>query len=78
MPIAIIGLMAAVNVGVTKTPISTSVILISLTGGSLFPVVATSSLVSYICTERIRFITTQQHRKDNPSPMHRVWRWKED
>lgn len=78
MPVAIIGLMAAVNVGVTKTPISTSVILISLTGGSLFPVVATSSLVSYICTERVRFITTQQHRKDNPSPMHRVWRWKED
>ena len=76
--ISIIGLMAAVNVGVTKTPISTSVILISLTGGSLFPVVAVASLGSYICTERVRLIRTQQHRKDNPSPMHRVWRWKED
>jgi H+/Cl- antiporter ClcA len=77
MPVAIIGLMAAVNVGVTKTPISTSVILISLTGGTLFPVVAAASLTSYICTERIRLISTQQHRKDNSSPMHRVWRWKE-
>ena len=78
LPVAIIGMMAAVNVGVTKTPISTSVILISLTGGSLFPVVAAASIVSYICTERIRLIRTQQHRTDNPSPMHRVWRWKED
>lgn len=77
LPVAIIGLMAAVNVGVTKTPISTSVILISLTGGSLFPVVAAASITSYICTERIRLINTQQHRTDNPSPMHRVWRWKE-
>lgn len=77
LSVAIIGLMAAVNVGVTKTPISTSVILISLTGGSLFPVVAAASITSYICTERIRLINTQQHRTDNPSPMHRVWRWKE-
>lgn len=76
--VAIVGLMAAVNVGVTKTPVSTSIILISLTGGALFPVVAAASIVSYICTERIRLITTQQHRTDNPSPMHRVWRWKED
>lgn len=76
--VAIIGLMAAVNVGVTKTPISTSVILISLTGASLLPVVAAASIVSYICTERVRLIGTQQHRTDNPSPMHRVWRWKED
>lgn len=77
VPVAVIGLMAAVNVGVTKTPISTSVILISLTGGGLFPVVAAASLTSYICTERIRLISTQQHRKDNASPMHRVWRWNE-
>lgn len=75
--IAVVGLMAAVNVGVTKTPISTTVILVSLTGGSLFPVVAAASIVSYVLTERIRLISTQQHRKDNPSPMHRVWRWNE-
>lgn len=77
IPVAVIGLMAAVNVGVTKTPISTSVILISLTGGSLFPVVAAASITSYLCTEKVRLISTQRHRKDNPSPMHRVWRWKE-
>ena len=77
LPVAIIGLMAAVNVGVTKTPISTSVILISLTGSAMFPVVAISSIVSYVCTEKIRLIPTQQHRKDNKSPMHRVWRWNE-
>lgn len=77
MPVAIIGMMAAVNVGVTKTPISTSIILVSLTGGAMLPVVASASIVSYVCTERIRLINTQQHRKDNLSPMHRVWRWKE-
>lgn len=75
--VAVVGLMAAVNVGVTKTPISTTVILVSLTGGSLFPVVAASSIVSYVLTEKVRLITTQQHRRDNKSPMHRVWRWKE-
>ena len=78
MPVAIVGLMAAVNVGVTKTPISTSVILTSLTGSSLLPVIAAASIVSYVCTEKVRLIPTQQHRKDNASPMHRVWRWKED
>lgn len=77
LPVAIVCGMAAVNVGVTKTPISTSVILISVTGGALFPAVAAASMVSYISTERIRLISTQQHRSDNPSPMHRVWRWKE-
>ena len=77
LPVAIIGLMAAVNVGVTKTPISTSIILISLTGSAMFPVVAIASIVSYVCTEKIRLIPTQQHRQDNKSPMHRVWRWNE-
>lgn len=77
LPVAIIGMMAAVNVGVTKTPISTSIILISLTGSALLPVVAAASITSYVCTEKIRLINTQQHRKDNPSPMHRVWRWRE-
>jgi len=77
LPIAIVGLMAAVNVGVTKTPISTSIILVSLTGGAMLPVIAMASTVSYVCTERFRLISTQQHRRDNDSPMHRVWRWKE-
>lgn len=77
MSVAIISLMAAVNVGVTKTPLSTSVILISLTGAGYLPVIAAASITSYICTERLRFINTQQHRTDNSSPMHRVWRWKE-
>lgn len=73
LPVAIIGLMAALNVGVTKTPISTSIILISLTGGTLFPVVAAASLTSYVCTVRFKLINTQQHRKDNRSPMHSAW-----
>jgi H+/Cl- antiporter ClcA len=76
LPIAIIALMAAINVGVTKTPISTSVILISMTGHALLPVIAAASLTGYVCTVRINLIDTQQHRKDNPSPLHRVWRWK--
>ena len=74
LPVAIIGLMAAINVGVTKTPISTSVILISITGASLFPVVAAASITSYVCTIKFRLIDTQQHRNDNNSPMLRNWR----
>lgn len=77
LPVAIVGLMAAVNVGVTKTPVSTSIILVSLTGGAMLPVIAMASTVSYVCTERFRLISTQQHRRDNDSPMHRVWRWNE-
>jgi chloride channel protein, CIC family len=77
LSVAIVGLMAAINVGVTKTPISTSVILISLTGASLFPIVAAASITSYVCTVRFRLINTQQHRTDNNSAMHRVWRWNE-
>ncbi|MEX1136524.1 MAG: chloride channel protein [Balneolales bacterium] len=77
MTVAIVGLMAAVNVGVTKTPVSTSVILVSITSSAMLPVIATASIVSYVCTEKIRLISTQQHRRDSLSPMHRVWRWKE-
>ena len=77
LPVAIAGVMAGLNVGVTKTPISTSVILISLTGASLFPIVAAASITSYICTVRFRLINTQQHRSDSHSAMHRVWRWNE-
>jgi chloride channel protein, CIC family len=77
LPVAIISMMAAINVGVTKTPISTSVILISMTGHALLPVIAAASLTGYVCTVRVNLIDTQQHRKDNSSPLHRVWRWKE-
>src|SRR5699024_4456422 len=75
--VAMLGLMAGINVGVTKTPISTTIILISMTGISLFPMVAAASIVSYLCTERIRLIRSQQHRPDKQSPIQRVWRWQE-
>lgn len=46
--VAMVCLMAAVNVAVTKTPISTSIILSVLSGTAMLPVIAISSFVSFI------------------------------
>ncbi|MFO0688646.1 MAG: chloride channel protein [Myxococcota bacterium] len=58
----VLGTMAATNVGITKTPISTSVILVTLSGQSLMPVLITASLVSLLLTSRLNLIHTQRRR----------------
>jgi H+/Cl- antiporter ClcA len=58
----IVATMAAINVGITKTPVSTSVILITLTGLSMMPVVIAASLVSLLLTNRLNLIHTQRGR----------------
>lgn len=55
-------LMAAVNVAVTKTPVSTSIILSVLSGTSMLPVIAITSFVSFILTSQIAMIKTQRCR----------------
>jgi H+/Cl- antiporter ClcA len=54
--------MAAVNVAVTKTPISTTVILTTLCGFSILPLLLVASFVSFLCTTRVTLIRTQRSR----------------
>ncbi|HKJ47137.1 MAG TPA: chloride channel protein [Balneolales bacterium] len=61
--IAILCMMAAVNVAVTKTPVSTSLILLALSGISMLPMLITASMVSFLLTTKINLIKTQRHRQ---------------
>ena len=60
--VAMVCLMAAVNVAVTKTPISTSIILSVLSGTAMLPVIAISSFVSFILTSQLSMLKTQRSR----------------
>jgi H+/Cl- antiporter ClcA len=60
--------MAAVNVAVTKTPVSTCVILVELTGASMMPALIAASLVSLLLTTRLNLIRTQRARTATEAP----------
>ncbi|MDJ0703090.1 MAG: chloride channel protein [Leptolyngbyaceae cyanobacterium MO_188.B28] len=60
--VGMVCLMAAVNVAVTKTPISTSIILSVLSGTSMLPVIVISSFSSFLLTSQIAMIKTQRSR----------------
>lgn len=60
--LAMICTMAAVNVAVTKTPISTTVILSVLSSTALIPVVAIASFVSFFLTSNLFLLKTQRAR----------------
>ena len=60
--VGMVCLMAAVNVAVTKTPVSTSIILSVLSGTAMLPVIAISSFVSFVLTSQVTMIKTQRSR----------------
>ncbi|MEM8718893.1 MAG: chloride channel protein [Cyanobacteria bacterium P01_G01_bin.39] len=60
--VGMVCLMAAVNVAVTKTPVSTSIILSVLSGTAMLPVIAIASFVSFVLTSQITMIKTQRCR----------------
>jgi H+/Cl- antiporter ClcA len=60
--VGMVCLMAAVNVAVTKTPVSTSIILSVLSGTAMLPVIAITSFVSFILTSQVTMIKTQRCR----------------
>lgn len=60
--IGMVCLMAAVNVAVTKTPISTSIILSVLSGTAMLPVIVIASYTSFLLTSGIVMIRTQRVR----------------
>ena len=61
--VGMVCLMAAVNVAVTKTPVSTSIILSVLSGTAMLPVIVISSFTSFVLTSQIAMIGTQRSRK---------------
>ncbi|MEM8638784.1 MAG: chloride channel protein [Cyanobacteria bacterium P01_G01_bin.54] len=60
--VGMVCLMAAVNVAVTKTPISTSIILSVLSGTAMLPVIVIASFTSFLLTCQIAMIRTQRSR----------------
>ncbi|PZU98872.1 MAG: voltage-gated chloride channel [Pseudanabaena sp.] len=60
--IAMVCMMAAVNVAITKTPISTTVILSVLSDTAMVPVIVISSLTSFLLTLNLNMISTQRSR----------------
>ncbi len=66
--VVIVSVMAATNVAVTKTPISTSLILVTLTGTSILPVTLAASLTGLLLSPRLNLIRTQRTRGDSRRP----------
>lgn len=60
--IGMVCLMAAVNVAMTKTPISTSIILNVLSGTTMLPVIVIASYTSFLLTSQVAMIRTQRPR----------------
>lgn len=78
LAVAVLCLMAAVNVAVTKTPISTTVILTSLSGTSMLPVIVTASFASFLLTTRLSLIHSQRPRFPHPVSLPATIRSKND
>ena len=60
--IAMLCCMAAINVAITKTPISTSIILSVLSDTSILPIVAIASFTSFLLASNIGLLRTQRPR----------------
>jgi H+/Cl- antiporter ClcA len=60
--VAMLSLMAALNVAVTKTPISTTMILTALSGANLLPLLAIASFTSFLVSSRVEVIHSQKSR----------------
>jgi H+/Cl- antiporter ClcA len=60
--IAMVCTMAALMVAITKTPISTTVILSVLSGYAMIPVIVTASFTSFLLTTQVSLIETQRSR----------------
>ncbi|MEL6438202.1 MAG: chloride channel protein [Cyanobacteria bacterium J06621_8] len=60
--IAMLCCMAAINVAITKTPISTSIILGVLSDTSILPIIAIASFTSLLLTNNLSLLRTQRSR----------------
>lgn len=60
--VLVAGLMAAANVGVTKTPIGSTLVVTEMAGMTLLPTTLIASLVALVLTSQVGLIETQQRR----------------
>ncbi|MEM9090342.1 MAG: chloride channel protein [Cyanobacteria bacterium P01_F01_bin.53] len=60
--IAVLCCMAAINVAITKTPVSTTIILTVLSDTTILPVIAIASFTSFLLTSNIGLLKTQRAR----------------
>ncbi|MGD1903639.1 MAG: chloride channel protein [Geitlerinemataceae cyanobacterium] len=60
--IAVLCCMAAINVAITKTPVSTTIILTVLSDTTILPVIAIASFTSFLITSNIGLLKTQRAR----------------
>ncbi|MBW4469975.1 MAG: chloride channel protein [Stenomitos rutilans HA7619-LM2] len=65
--IAMVCMMAAVNVAITKTPISSTVILSVLSDTAMVPVILIASFTSFLLTTQVSLIGTQRSRTIFPA-----------
>jgi hypothetical protein len=65
-------MMAAVNVAITKTPLSTTVILSVIADTSMVPVIVIASFTSFLLTTQVSLITTQRSRTVPAGEFHTV------
>lgn len=61
--IAVLCCMAAINVAITKTPVSTTIILTVLSSTTILPIIAVASFTSFLLTSNIGLLKTQRARK---------------
>jgi H+/Cl- antiporter ClcA len=61
--VAILSMMAAANVGVTKTPFGSALVPTEMAGARMLPPVLLASLVSLFLTSRLSLIETQRERE---------------
>jgi H+/Cl- antiporter ClcA len=57
-------LMAAINTGVTKTPLGSTLVVSKMVGLSLVPTTAIAAVVALLLTDRTRLVTSQRGRVD--------------
>lgn len=67
--LAMIVLMTSLNVGVTKTPVSTVVLVTTMTGTSAIPALLVASVLSMLITARWSVIETQRERAPIVAPV---------
>ena len=60
----VLGVMIAANVGVTKTPLGSTLVVTEMSGSALLPTALIASLVSLIVTSPVGLIETQRDRVD--------------
>ena len=61
--VAMLSLMVAANVGVTKTPFGSALIVVEMAGVRMFPPVLAASLITFFLTSHVSMIHTQRARE---------------